>query len=95
MEGRVTRHTHRAPARKGVIADFNAPELMIRGLIKKASTTEQLVLSFTLRMVVGLPSGSSEVEVRAVRDSSVHADGRDGIYDSRANGRCSRYRPRC
>ena len=28
-------------------------------------------------MVVGIPSGSTEVEIRAVRDSSEHADGRD------------------
>ena len=31
----------------------------------------------SLRMVVGIPSGSTEVEIRAVRDSSEHADGRD------------------
>ena len=64
------------PLRKGVIADFNAAELMIRGLIKKASTKNNW-FSPSLRMVVGIPSGSSEVEVRAVRDSAEHADGRD------------------
>ncbi|MDE7135305.1 MAG: rod shape-determining protein MreB, partial [Muribaculaceae bacterium] len=31
----------------------------------------------SLRMVVGIPSGSTEVEIRAVRDSSEHANGRD------------------
>lgn len=64
------------PLRKGVIADFNAAELMIRGLVKKASTKNNW-FSPSLRMVVGIPSGASEVEVRAVRDSSEHADGRD------------------
>ncbi len=64
------------PLRKGVIADFNAAELMIRGLVKKASTKNNW-FSPSLRMVVGIPSGSTEVEVRAVRDSSEHADGRD------------------
>ena len=64
------------PLRQGVIADFNAAELMIRGLVKKASTKNNW-FSPSLRMVVGIPSGASEVEVRAVRDSSEHADGRD------------------
>ncbi len=64
------------PLRKGVIADFNAAELMIRGLVKKASSKNGWI-SPSLRMVVGIPSGSTEVEIRAVRDSSEHADGRD------------------
>ena len=64
------------PPRKGVIADFNAAELMIRGLVKKASSKSNW-FSPSLRMVVGIPSGSTEVEIRAVRDSSEHAGGRD------------------
>ncbi len=64
------------PLRKGVIADFTAAELMIRGLVKKASSKSNW-FSPSLRMVVGIPSGSSEVEIRAVRDSSEHAGGRD------------------
>ncbi len=64
------------PLRKGVIADFNAAELMIRGLVKKASSKYNW-FSPSLRMVVGIPSGSTEVEIRAVRDSSEHAGGRD------------------
>ena len=62
--------------RKGVIADFNAAELMIRGLVKKASSKSNWFQP-SLRMVVGIPSGSTEVEIRAVRDSSEHAGGRD------------------
>ena len=64
------------PLRKGVIADFNAAELMIRGLVKKVKAKSSW-FSPSLRMVVGIPSGSTEVEIRAVRDSSEHADGRD------------------
>lgn len=64
------------PLRQGVIADFNAAELMIRGLVKKASSKNNW-FSPSLRMVVGIPSGSTEVEIRAVRDSSEHAGGRD------------------
>ena len=36
------------PLRKGVIADFNAAELMIRGLVKKASSTEKISMSSTI-----------------------------------------------
>ncbi len=64
------------PLRKGVIANFNAAEMMIRGLIKKASSKNNW-FSPSMKMVVGIPSGSTEVEIRAVRDSSEHAGGRD------------------
>ena len=64
------------PLRDGVIADFSACEQMMRGLIKMASSGSRL-FSPSLRMVIGVPSGSTEVELRAVRDSAEHADGRD------------------
>lgn len=64
------------PLRDGVIADFNACEQMMRGLIKKVHSGRRL-FSPTLRMVIGVPSGSTEVELRAVRDSAEHAGGRD------------------
>lgn len=77
MQGRENERIRTVrPLRKGVIADFNAAELMIRGLIKKASSKNNW-FSPSLRMVVGIPSGSTEVEIRAVRDSSEHAGGRD------------------
>ena len=64
------------PLRDGVIADFYACEQMIRGLIKMVNTRHRL-FSPSLRMVIGVPSGSTEVELRAVRDSAEHAGGRD------------------
>ncbi len=64
------------PLRDGVIADFNACEQMMRGLIKMVKTGHHL-FSQSLRMVIGVPSGSTEVELRAVRDSAEHAGGRD------------------
>jgi rod shape-determining protein MreB and related proteins len=64
------------PLRDGVIADFNAAELMIRGMIKLIDKGPRL-FSPSLKMVVCIPSGSTEVEIRAVRDSSEHAGGRD------------------
>jgi rod shape-determining protein MreB len=64
------------PLRDGVIADFNAAELMIRGMIKMINTGSKFFAP-SLKMVVSIPSGSTEVELRAVRDSSEHAGGRD------------------
>jgi rod shape-determining protein MreB len=64
------------PMRDGVIADFYACEQMMRGLIKMASSGRHL-FSPSLRMVIGVPSGSTEVELRAVRDSAEHSGGRD------------------
>ncbi|MBR6354691.1 MAG: rod shape-determining protein [Paludibacteraceae bacterium] len=64
------------PLRDGVIADFYACEMMIRGMIQMIPKQTTLFTP-NLRMVVCIPSGSTEVEIRAVRDSSEHAGGRD------------------
>ncbi|MBQ0046547.1 MAG: rod shape-determining protein [Prevotellaceae bacterium] len=64
------------PLRDGVIADFNACEQMMRGLIKMVKIGHHLFTP-SLRMVIGVPSGSTEVELRAVRDSAEHSGGRD------------------
>lgn len=64
------------PLKDGVIADFNAAEQMIRGFVKMINNKRSF-FSPSLKMVVCIPSGSTEVEIRAVRDSSEHAGGRD------------------
>ncbi len=64
------------PLRDGVIADFNACEQMMRGLIKMVHSGNR-IFSPSLKMVIGVPSGSTEVELRAVRDSAEHAGGRE------------------
>ncbi|HOR61051.1 MAG TPA: rod shape-determining protein [Bacteroidales bacterium] len=64
------------PLRDGVIADFNAAELMIRGMIKMMNKRRSW-FNPSLKMVICIPSGSTEVELRAVRDSSEHAGGRE------------------
>ena len=65
------------PLKDGVIADFNAAEMMIRGFIKQVLGKHRSLFTPNLKVVVGIPSGSTEVEIRAVRDSSEHAGGRD------------------
>ncbi len=62
------------PLRDGVIADFEVAELMIRGMIKKVKTRWY---STTRKMVVCVPSGITEVERRAVRDSAEHAGAKE------------------
>lgn len=62
------------PLRDGVIADFEVAEMMIRGMIKKVKLKW---FSSTRKMVVCVPSGITEVEKRAVRDSAERAGAKD------------------
>jgi len=64
------------PLRDGVIADFYAAELMIRGMIKMINPEKRLFTP-SLKMVICIPSGITEVEKRAVRDSAEHAGGKE------------------
>ena len=64
------------PLKNGVISDFTATELMLRGLIKKVKTSGG-IFSPSLKMVICIPSGSTNVEIKAVRDSAEHAGGRE------------------
>ena len=64
------------PLRDGVIADFHAAEHMIKGFVKMINPKRSLFTP-SIKMVVCVPSGSTEVEIRAIRDSSEHAGGRD------------------
>lgn len=64
------------PLKDGVIADFHAAEHMIRGMIKLIKTGRQLFAP-SLRMVICIPSGITEVEKRAVRDSAEHAGAKE------------------
>jgi rod shape-determining protein MreB len=61
------------PLKDGVIADFEATEIMMRELIRKASINRMLIG----RIVVDVPSGITEVEKRAVRDSAERAGARE------------------
>jgi rod shape-determining protein MreB and related proteins len=63
------------PLRNGSIADFNAAVQMIRGMIKMIKWN--LLFTPSLKIVVCIPSGCTEVERRAVRDLTEHAGGRN------------------
>jgi len=64
------------PLRNGVIADFEITEKMIRYFIQKVHNTKTLLHP---RIVIGVPSGITEVERRAVRESALQAGARE-IY---------------
>lgn len=64
------------PLRDGVIADFQAAEAMIRAMIKMTETKKPLFPP-SLRMVICIPSGITEVEERAVRDSCEQAGAKE------------------
>ncbi len=67
------------PLKDGVIADFDASEQMIGMLIKSIPALRKRFFSPSLRMVVCIPSGITEVETRAVRESCERVNGKD-IY---------------
>jgi len=63
------------PLKDGVIADFQAAESMIEGMINMIGTKRRF---FThLKMVICIPSGITEVEKRAVFDSADHVDSKE------------------
>lgn len=62
------------PMKDGVIADFEITESMLRYFIRKVHKSRHLVRP---RMVIAIPSGITEVEKRAVKDSALHAGARE------------------
>jgi rod shape-determining protein MreB len=62
------------PLRDGVIADFEIAEAMLRYFIQKAHNRSTLLRP---RIVISVPSGITEVEKRAVRESALSASARE------------------
>jgi len=62
------------PLRDGVIADFDITERMIRHFIRKVHNSRRMSRP---RMIVGIPSGITGVERRAVRESAERAGARE------------------
>ncbi len=65
------------PLKDGVIADFQAAESMIRGMIKMIDKDKRSFFPKSHRMIICIPSGITEVEKRAVRDSAEHAGAKE------------------
>ena len=64
------------PLKDGVIADFHAAEHMIKGMIKMINSGRR-IFQPSLKMVICIPSGITEVEKRAVKDSAEHAGAKE------------------
>lgn len=67
------------PLKDGVIADFEASEQMIKQFIKNIPSIKKKIFTPSLRMVICIPSGITEVEKRAVIDSAEHMNAKE-IY---------------
>ncbi len=65
------------PLKDGVIADFQAAEFMIRGMINMIDDHKKRFFPSSHRMIICIPSGITEVEKRAVRDSAEHAGAKE------------------
>ena len=65
------------PLRDGVIADFESAEQMIKGMIRMINENNKSWFTPSHRMVICIPSGITDVEKRAVKDSAEHAGGKD------------------
>lgn len=72
------------PLKDGVIADFQAAESMIKGMIDMMGTRKRFFSH--MKMVICIPSGITEVEKRAVFDSADHVDSKETylIYEPMA-----------
>ncbi|MDY8136264.1 rod shape-determining protein [Aquimarina sp. 2201CG5-10] len=58
------------PFKDGVIANFDAAEKMLNTFIKKLSTLHPFSFSTSYNMIISIPCGSTEVEMRAVKESA-------------------------
>ncbi|MDA8596033.1 rod shape-determining protein [Flavobacteriaceae bacterium] len=65
------------PLKDGVIADFQASEEMIKEFVKRIPSIKKRLFPPALRMVICIPSGITEVEKRAVRDSALHMNAKE------------------
>ncbi len=65
------------PLKDGVIADFDASEKMISMFIKSIPALKKRLFKPALRMVICIPSGITEVEMRAVKESAERVNGKE------------------
>ena len=75
------------PLMNGVIADYDAAEMMLTGFIRKATGRKKSIFAPALRVVIGIPGGSTPVDMRSIRDSASHAGAHDVemIYEPMAS----------
>jgi hypothetical protein len=72
------------PLKDGVIADVDVTEIMLRYFLETVTSKRFLKLKPTV--VVGVPSGITELERRAVRSERARGRGQGGVHGGRADG---------
>ncbi len=71
MRGKINRNIKTVyPFKDGVISNFDATEKMLKAFIKKLSSLNASVFSTSYNMIISIPCGSTEVEMRAVKESA-------------------------
>ncbi len=65
------------PLRDGVISDFDVTEAMLTHFIRRVHDETLLPVPHRPRVVIGIPSGVTEVEKRAVKDAAISAGARE------------------
>jgi rod shape-determining protein MreB len=65
------------PLKDGVIADFDASEKMLTLFIKNIPALKKKLFPPSLRLVICIPSGITEVEMRAVKESAERVNGKE------------------
>ena len=75
------------PLMNGVIADYDAAEKMPESFIINALGGKRRLFHPALKIVIGIPGGSTPVDMRSIRDSSAHAGAHDlfMIYEPMAS----------
>ncbi len=71
MRGKINKNIKTIyPFKNGVITNFDASEKMLKTFIKKLSTLNASVFTTSYNMIISIPCGSTEVEMRAVKESA-------------------------
>src|SRR5699024_2613045 len=65
------------PLKDGVIADFEASEKMLTMFIKEIPALKKKLFTPSLMMIICIPSGITEVEMRAVKESAERVNGKE------------------
>ena len=75
MLGRTPKEIHAIrPLKDGVIADFTATKLLLKNILSRVCKRYNAIRP---RVIVGVPSGITEVEERAVEETIIHAGARE------------------
>ncbi len=71
MRGKINKNIKTLhPFKNGVISNFDAAEKMLKTFIKRLSTLNTSIFSTSYHMIISIPCGSTEVEMRAVKESA-------------------------